>query len=107
MERLDSIHFHPLILLYVLVDRQLKVRNGASQVGLSDVLREPLNAGRVFSLTTTVLSDLLARLNKDYQDWRIHFVRTAGLDMLTLPLLKPIDIVTRYYSERAFRDEDI
>lgn len=107
MERLDAIHFHPLILLYVLVDRQLKVRNGASQVGLSDVLRESLNAGRVFGLTTTVLSDLLAHLNKDYQDWRIHFVRTAGLDMLTLPVLEPIDdILTRYYSKRASRHED-
>ena len=107
MERLDPVHFHPLILLYVLADRQLKVRNGASQVGLSDVLRESLNAGRVFGLTTTVLSDLLARLNKDYQDLRIHFVRTAGLDMLTLPVLEPINILTRYYSERVSRDEAI
>jgi Protein of unknown function (DUF4007) len=107
MERLDSIHFHPLILLHVLFDRQLKVRNNALQVGLSDVLREPLNAGRVFSLTTTVLSDLLAQLNKDYQDWRIRFVRTAGLDMITLPILEPNDILTRYYVERASRHEGI
>ncbi len=107
MERLDSSHFHPLILLHVLVDRQLKVRNSASQVGLSDVLREPLNVGRVFGVTTTVLSDLLARLNKDYQDWHIQFVRTAGLDLLTLPVLEPTDILARYYSERVSRHEDI
>jgi hypothetical protein len=105
MERLDSTRFHPLILLYVLVDRQQKVRNGASQVGLSDVLREQLNAGRVFSLTTTALSDLLAWLNKDYQDWRINFVRTAGLDMLTLNIIKPTEILTRYYIERESRRE--
>jgi hypothetical protein len=99
MDRLDSSHFHPLILLYVLLDRQRQVRNDATQVGLSDVLRESMNAGRVFCLTTTALSDLLAQLNKDYQDWRVQFVRTAGLDLLTLPTPKPIDILTRYYSE--------
>ncbi|GHO75236.1 hypothetical protein KSD_30070 [Ktedonobacter sp. SOSP1-85] len=107
MERLDSARFHPLVLLYVLADRQLKARNGVTQVGLTDVLREPLNAGRVFSLTTTTLSDLLARLNKDYQDWRIQFVRTAGLDTLTLPILQPSDILARYYTERVSRREDI
>jgi hypothetical protein len=107
MDRLDSTHFHPLILLHVLVDRQLKVRNGATQVGLIDVLREPLNAGRVFSLTTTVLSDLLAQLNKDYPDWRIHFVRTAGLDTLTLPIMAPTDVLTRYYLEQVSRHEGI
>lgn len=103
MERLDSNRFHPLILLYVLVDRQLKMRNGISQVGLSDVLREPMNAGRVFCLTTTALSDLLAQINKDYQDWRVHFVRTSGLDLLTLPIPEPTDILTRYYSELMSR----
>ncbi len=106
MERLDASRIHPLILLHVLVDRQLKVRNGASQVGLSDILREPMNAGRIFNLTTTVLSDLLAQLNKDYPDGRIHFVRTAGLDLLTLPICEPIDILTRYYGERVSRYED-
>lgn len=106
MERVDASRIHPLILLHVLVDRQRKVRNGASQVGLSDILREPMNAGRIFNLTTTVLSDLLAQLNKDYPDWRIHFVRTAGLDLLTLPIYEPIDILTRYYGERVSRDED-
>ena len=99
MDRLDSSHFHPLILLYILLDRQQQVRNGALQVGLSDVLREPMNAGRIFGLTTTALSDLFAQLNKDYRDWRVHFVRTAGLDLLTLPTSDPIHILTQYYSE--------
>lgn len=107
MERLDSSRLHPLILLYVLADRQQKVRSTIPQVGLSDVLREPMNAGRVFSLTTTVLSDLLAELNKNYQDLRIQFVRTAGLDLLTLPTSQPHTILTRYYTERVSRYEGL
>src|SRR5579875_1263314 len=87
----------------VLMDRQSCVRKGTYQVGLSDVLREPMNAGRVFNLTTTALSDLIADLNKNYPDLRIHFVRTAGLDQLTLPKCEPTDILARYYSERVSR----
>ena len=85
LERLDPSRLHPLILLYVLVGRQSMMRKGTFQVGLSEVLREPMNAGRVFSLTTTAMSDLLAELNKDYPDLQVRFVRTAGLDQLTLP----------------------
>ncbi len=100
LERLDPGSLHPLILLYVLIDRQIQIHKGAFQVGLGQVLREPMNAGRIFNLTTTALSDLLAELNKHYPDWRIHFVRTAGLDQLTLPKCEPIDILTRYYNEQ-------
>jgi len=100
LERLDPSRLHPLILLYVLVDRQLQLRRGTPQVGLGSVLREPMNAGRVFNLTATALSDLLAELNKYYPDWRIHFVRTAGLDQLTLPNSNPIDILTKYFTEQ-------
>jgi hypothetical protein len=103
LERLDPSRLHPLVLLYVLMDRQSCVRKGTYQVGLSDVLREPMNAGRVFNLTTTALSDLIADLNKNYPDLRIHFVRTAGLDQLTLPKCEPTDILARYYSERVSR----
>lgn len=101
LERLDPSRLHPLILLYVLVDRQAQVRRGASQVGLGQILRESMNAGRIFNLTTAALSDLLAELNKHYPDWRIHFVRTAGLDQLTLPKCDPTDILTPYYTKRS------
>lgn len=101
LERLDPTRLHPLILLYVLLDRQSRVRKGTAQVGLSDVLREPMNVGRIFSLTTTVLSELLAALNKDYPDLSVRFVRTAGLDQLTLPTCEAIDILSRFYSKRA------
>jgi hypothetical protein len=107
LERLDPSRLHPLILLYVLVDRQIQMRKGTAQVGLSDVLREPMNAGRIFSLTTAVLSDLVAELNKDYPDWYIHFVRTAGLDQLTLPTCQPNEVLTRYYTERISRYEGL
>jgi hypothetical protein len=101
LERLNPSRFHPLILLYVLVDRQLQERKGISQVGLGPVLREPMNAGRVFNLTTATLSDLLTDLNRRYPDLRVRFVRTAGLDQLTLPDYKPVEILNYYYSEQA------
>ncbi len=107
LERLDSGRLHPLVLLYVLVDRQSYVRNGSSQVGLSDALREPMNAGRIFSLTTATLSDLLAELNKNYSDLSVRFVRTAGLDQLTLPICELNDILTRYYTERVDKYGDM
>lgn len=103
LERLDPSRLHPLVLLYVLLDRQSHARKGTFQVSLSDVLREPMNAGRIFSLTTTLISDLLAELNKDYPEMGVRFVRTAGLDQLTLPSIGAIDILTRYYNERISR----
>jgi hypothetical protein len=102
VERLNSGRLHPLILLYVLIDRQHRERNGISQVGLGSVLREPMNAGRVFGLTTTTLSDLLTELNRGYSDLHVRFVRTAGLDQLTLPDHKPIEILDRYYGEQKY-----
>jgi hypothetical protein len=107
LERLDATRIHPLVLLYVLVDRQRQARNGILQVGLSEILREPMNAGHVFNLTTSGLSDLLAELNKDYPDLRVHFVRTAGLDQLTLPEYEPQEILKYYYTERVTRHRNI
>jgi hypothetical protein len=107
LEHLDPSRLHPLVLLYVLLDRQSQVRKGTSQVGLGDVLREPMNAGRIFSLTTTALSDLLAELNKDFPELCVRFVRTAGLDQLTLPSYDAIDILTRYYSKRVSNYREI
>lgn len=101
LERLDANRVDPLVLLYVLIDRQIKMRREAFQIGLSQVLREPMNAGRVFNLTTSVLSDLLTKLNTTHPDWSVRFIRTAGLDHLTLPPGDPSEILTRYYTERA------
>lgn len=101
LERSDVTRIDPLVLLYVLIDRQIKMRREVSQIGLSQVLREPINAGRVFNLTTSALSDLLMKLNTTHPDWAVRFIRTAGLDHLTLPSSVPSEILTRYYTERA------
>lgn len=100
LERLDSNRLHPLIMLYVLIDRQLKKGSDQLQINLSQVLREPMNVGRAFNLNTTGLTDLLATLNKQYPDWRVQFVRTAGLDQLNLPPVKLDQILIRYAEER-------
>ena len=94
--RLERHALPPLILLYVLVDRQEKSRT-SRQVGLNQVLREPCNAGRVFNLTTTMLVELLAEIKRVEPRWQVQFVRTAGLDQLTLPACNTDDILARYY----------
>lgn len=90
-----------LVLLYVLIDRQQAQRSDTLQVSLSQVLREPMNAGRVFSLTTAALADLLANLNKQHPDWSVRFVRTAGLDELDLPDVTANEILARYAQDRT------
>lgn len=101
LERCDSDQIDPLVLLYVLIDRQLKMQRETAQISLGQVLREPMNVGRVFNLTTSVLADMLAKLNSTYPDWSIRFVRTAGLDQLSLPACDPSEILMRYYAERV------
>jgi hypothetical protein len=98
-QKADTNQLHPLILLYVLVDRQRQERPSLSEVRLSQVLQEPMNAGRVFNLTTAVLTDLIAALNKEYPDLAVRFVRTAGLDQLTLPEVDCTEILARYYAD--------
>lgn len=97
----DTSRLHPLILLYVLVDRQQKQRPSTNEVRLSQLLQEPMNAGRVFNLTTAVLTDLIAILNKKYPEMSVQFIRTAGLDQLTLPQVTPVEILTTYYKENT------
>jgi hypothetical protein len=100
LEQTDSAHLNPLIVLYVILDQQQKKRPGALQVSLNEVLREPVNVGRVFNLTTAGLADLLATLNKWHPDWSVKFDRTAGLDQLTLPHIKPAEALERYVQGR-------
>lgn len=98
----------PLILLYVLTDQQARKENPREyQVKLSQVLREPMNAGRVFNLTTAALTDLLAELNKQHADWGVRFDRTAGLDQITLRPIEPLEILGRYYTEKDLTWEGV
>lgn len=108
MERLDPARLDPLILLYVLTDQQARKENPREyQVKLSQVLREPMNAGRVFNLTTAALTDLLAELNKQHADWGVRFDRTAGLDQITLRPIEPLEILGRYYTEKDLTWEGV
>lgn len=99
LERPSAGNIHPLVLLYVLIDRQRKVRPGSWQVNLSQVLREPMNAGRVFNLTSATLTDLLTKLKQLYPEWTVQLVRTAGLDELNLPSVEVSEILARYARE--------
>ncbi len=101
LERLDPSRLDPLTLLYVIIDRQKQTRSGTNQVRLSQVLREPMNAGRIFNLTTSALGDLLSELNKQHPDWNVQFIRTAGLDQFTLPQIEPFEILRRFYTKQV------
>src|SRR5690606_7149246 len=48
----------PLVFLYVLLKSQECERPNATQVGLSDALREPINVGRTFNIGMNALEDL-------------------------------------------------
>lgn len=97
-QRFNGTSLDPLILLYVLLDRQEANRPMTAEVTLNQVLQEPMNVGRVFNLTTATLTDLIGNLNKQHLDWPVRFVRTAGLDQLTLPRIKKRDVLERYYN---------
>jgi hypothetical protein len=99
----DPARVHPLIVLYVLVDQQRLLRPGVRQLGLTQALRDPMNAGRVFGLTTTALTDLLTAAGNAFPDWRVRLDRTGGLDQMTLPDLEPDLILNRYYATRFSR----
>ena len=100
LRRLDPTRIHPLVLLYVLLRWQQRNQLEARQVGLAQVLREPVNAGRVFNLSTAGLSNGLTRLGDEYLDLAVRLTRTAGLDQLTLPRAMPDQVLTRYYETR-------
>jgi hypothetical protein len=93
----DPARLHPLIVLYVLADQQRLQRPSARQLGLTQALRDPMNVGRVFGLTTTALTDLLAAAGNAFPEWRVHLERTGGLDQMTLPDSEPDAILNRYY----------
>ena len=98
-QRADGARLHPLIMLFVLVDQQKEKRPSSLEVRLSQLLQEPMNVGRVFNLTTAILTDLIASLNKNYPDMPVRFVRTAGLDQITLPPVTPAEVLQQYYKE--------
>lgn len=105
LERTDPASVDPRLVLYVMLDRQAQNRGTATQVRLSEVVREPMNAGRVFNLTATTLIDVLKELNLRYPEWRVQFVRTEGLDDLTLPACPPTQVLAHYYAQRVLAYE--
>ena len=101
-----AVNIHPLVFLYVVVKRQSEDREGARQVGLQAMLREPMNAGRTFNIGLTDFEHLLSRLNDDY-DWRISLTRTGGLDQLTLPDVAADTILRELYESSGLLNEEL
>lgn len=96
----DPDRLHPLIVLYVLLQRCPGEPWPERQIGLTQVLREPMSVGRVFNLGAAGLIDVLNRLEMRYPEWAVRLVRAAGLDRLTLPKVEPLAVLERYYQER-------
>lgn len=89
--------FHPLIALYVIKRWQKEERFNAPQITFGDVLRSPANAGRVFNLDASSLSELFGRLNEEHPDFSVYLTRTEGLDTLSLPNVSSEAILDAYY----------
>lgn len=102
-----SANIHPLVFLFIMLDRQSKEREGAYQVGLQNVLRDPMNIGRTFNIGLTGFEDLLGRLNDNYADWRVTLTRTGGLDQLTLPDIGADAVLERFFDEIHQGNEEI
>ncbi len=99
----DPDRIHPLSLLFVLLQRCPGEPWPERQMGLTQVLREPMSVGRVFNLGTASLLAVLDRLAVRYPRWAVRLTRTAGLDRLTLPDVQPLQVLEQYYRERGKR----
>lgn len=92
-------HVDPLAVLHAMLTWQEANRQGDRQISLADVLRQPGNAGRVFALSATALSDLLVRLGELRPDLAVSISRTAGLDILRLPTISADEVLGRYFAQ--------
>ena len=99
-------NIHPLIFLYVILQWRSDDREGARQVSLQAVLREPMNAGRTFNIGLADFEQLLGRLN-DNHDWRITLTRTAGLDQLTLPDVAADTVLCKLFENIGLLNEEL
>lgn len=95
----------PLVLLYVLLNRQEIERPDASQVNLHMVLNEPMNVGRTFSIGMLALEELLMRLEDDYPKLHVQLIRTGGLDQLTLPKVSSEEVLREFYEKQTVTEE--
>ena len=102
----SAANIHPLIFLYAILHRQNVEREGARQVGLQAVLRDPMNAGRTFNIGLIDFEHLLGRLNDQY-NWRIALTRTGGLDHLTLPDVYTDVVLRELYESTSFTNVDL
>lgn len=91
---------HPLIVLHVLLQCRPGEPRTKRQIGLTQVLREPMSVGRVFNLGSVGLIEVLNRLEMRYPEYVVRLIRTAGLDQLILPEAEPMAVLERYYKER-------
>ena len=99
-------NIHPLVFLYVILRWQEEYRDSTREVGLNNILREPMNAGRVFNIGLSDFEALLERLYKDY-GWQIRLTRTAGLNQVYLPNKKADDVLHDLYETVGSRDEEL
>ena len=97
---------HPLVFLYIVLKSQSAERANARQVSLTDVLREPMNAGRILNIGIQTLEDLLMSLEEANPALSIHLTRTGGLDQLTLPNISAEEVLQEFY-QRSHASEDV
>lgn len=97
LNRPSADRVEPLAVLYAILNWQEVHRPTERHIGLADVLRQPGNAGRIFALSATTLSDVLVRLEERRPDFAVRMTRTAGLDTLRLPEVSAAEVLTEYF----------
>lgn len=95
--RLDRLN--PLLVLRIMVRWQVQHLPGSWQVGFSQVLREPGNAGAIFALDSLGLAEVLARLGDRFPQYSVKFVRTAGLESIVLPSVSEEELTEEIFRQ--------
>lgn len=100
---MSSERVHPLIFLYVLLQKSPNKLREETQINLSQILTEPMSVGRVFNLGASGVIELLSRLRNDYSQYGIEFIRTSGLDIIRLPQINTTltNVLSCYYEESS------
>lgn len=102
-----AINIPPLILLYTLLAYRDIYYPDAEQMSLSDAIRKPFSAGRVFNINTNTLEEVLLNLENQVPEYAVSITRTGGLNMLNLPRVEAQEVLRTFYRHHPRNVDEI
>ncbi|UMZ74365.1 DUF4007 family protein [Natranaerofaba carboxydovora] len=81
----DKSQINPLVVAYCICDWAINIKN-SGEVTLDELLRSPKTVGLIFNLDFTSLTDILFQLDNEYPELGFKVDRTAGLDIVKVPI---------------------